>query len=56
MNTIAVGPFDPVAFCVTGGLFASTARPLLCRHWVEVLHEHRAISSGEARVESLDKR
>jgi len=43
MNTIAVGPFDPVAFFVAGELFVSIARPLFCCHWVEVLNEHRAI-------------
>src|SRR5689334_13349443 len=28
MNTIAVGPFDPVKFCVTGG--ATDAMPAFC--------------------------
>lgn len=28
MNTIAVGPLDPAAFCVTGGAVVGVANPL----------------------------
>lgn len=39
MNTIAVGPFDPVVSCVTGGAVAGVANPLHGVDLVEVNFE-----------------
>jgi hypothetical protein len=43
MKTIAVGPFEPAASCVTGGFFASPARVLLCCHDEVEADAHREI-------------
>lgn len=53
MKTIAVGPFEPVAFCVTGGFLASTARVLFCHNDDVEADAHRESWGCKARVESF---
>lgn len=50
MKTMAVGPFEPVEFCVTGG--ATVALPLL---HVEA-HGDRTEAAGEVNVARLTTR